>query len=206
MLVLEWQSETAEAARGDGFWVLEGDGTRDEVLRDAGIDRARELVVATGHDGDNLLIVLSARALNPKLYIVTRSTGTDNEPKLRRAGADRVVSPYKMGGRHIANLIVRPHITEFLDVVTLDGGVELWLEELIIAPNSRLDGQTVVEADIRRQTGVMLVAVRRGATGATHVPDENMRLAAADELIVLGTREQLARLGKLTNNQRKTVN
>lgn len=206
VLVVEHQPEQADVARADGFIVLEGDGTRDEVLRDAGIDRAWGLVVATGHDGDNLLIILSARALNPKLYIVARSTGPDNESKLRRAGANRVVSPYQMGGRHIANLIIRPHITEFLDVVTLDGGVELWLEELTIAPRSELDGQTVIEANIRRRTGVMLIAIRRGETGTTHMPDENTRFAAADELIILGTREQLARLEELTNRQQKTEN
>lgn len=201
VLVVEQQPERAEAARQDDLWVLEGDATRDEVLRDAGIDRAWGLIVATGHDGDNLLIVLSARTLNAKLYIVARSTSADNESKMRRAGADRVVSPYQMGGRHMANLMIRPHITEFLDVVTLDGGVELWLEELTIAPQSDLVGQTVVEANIRRRTGVVLVALRRGETGAMYVPDENTRLAAADELMVLGTREQLAHLEKLTGPQ-----
>lgn len=198
IVIIEPAANHAEMARRDGFWVVEGDGTQDEVLKSAGIDRAWGMIVATGHDGDNLLMVLSARTLNPQLFIVTRTTAPDNESKMRRAGANRVVSPYHMGGRHMANLMVRPHITDFLDVVTLDGGVELWLEELTITATSKLVGQTVVSAQLRRQIGVNLIALRRGKTGATIVPDETTLLESNDELIVLGTREQLAQLEKLT--------
>lgn len=201
MVIIEPNTNRAEMARGDGFWAIEGDGTQDEVLRSAGIDRAWGLIVATGHDGDNLLMVLSARTLNSQLFIVARTTSPDNEPKMRRAGANRVVSPYRMGGRHMANLMVRPHITDFLDVVTLDGGVELWLEELTITPQSKLMGQTVISAQLRRQTGVNLVAMRRGKTGIIIVPDENTLLESHDELIVLGTRDQLAQLEKLTSGK-----
>ncbi len=94
----------------------------------------------------------------------------------------------------MANILSRPNVTEFLDFVTLDSGLELWLEELRIGPDSPLAGQTVVEANLRRKTGATLVALLRSSSGATLTPDESTRLEAGDELIVLGTRDQLARL------------
>ncbi|HSM58259.1 MAG TPA: potassium channel protein [Candidatus Sulfomarinibacteraceae bacterium] len=182
-----------------GWVALEGDSTHDDALREAGIERAAGILVCTGDDSDNLFIVLSARALNPELLIVARSIETANEAKMRRAGADRVISPYQIGGRHMATVIVRPQVARFLDFVTLDTGLELWLEEVRIDANSALAGKTVVETNLRRRTGVTIVALLRGDEKAMITPDENTRLAASDELIVLGTREQLEALGKLVN-------
>lgn len=201
VVVVDQDPALVARARDGGFLVLEGDATRDEVLREAGIDRAWGFMAATGRDADNLLMVLSARALNGGLFIVARSTVPDNEPKMIRAGANRVVSPYHMGGRHMANLMVRPHITEFLDVVTLESGVELWLEELVIADAADLAGKTVIESDLRRRTGVNLVALRKGQTGSLKVAGEDTLLEAGDELIVLGTREQLTALASLAGPQ-----
>lgn len=175
---------------------LVGDATKDEVLQQAGIDHAWGMLVCTGEDSRNLFIVLSARALNSNLYIVTRSVDAENERKMRRAGANRVVSPYQIGGQHMANIIVRPHVTDFFDVVTLDGGIELWVEELVIGENSRLIGKTVGEANIRQTTGVSIIAMWR--EGRSTIPDAHTNLRAGDELIVIGTREQLAELEKLT--------
>ncbi len=200
VVIIEREPERVESARNDGHLVLEGDASSDEILLQAGIKRAHGLIVATGDDSLNLFIVLSARALNPNLFIVTRTVNAENAPKMRRAGADRVVSPYRIGGRHMANIVMRPHVTDFLDVVTLDNGIELWLEEFIIAPQSPLVGQTVGEANIRRRTGVTLIALIRQGGGATITPAAETRLEAGDELIVLGTREQLAVLEQLTGS------
>jgi voltage-gated potassium channel len=178
----------------EGWIALEGDSTHDEVLLGAGIERAAGLLVCTGNDSDNLFIVLSARSLAKDLFIVARSVDSSNERKMRRAGANKVISPYQIGGRHMANIVVRPHVAEFMDVVTLDSGLELWLEEIAISENSPLAGKTVVEADMRRQTGVTLVALLQGGEKGMITPDENTRFAVGDELIVLGTRQQLAAL------------
>ena len=198
VVVLEKEPEQVQTALESRLTVVEGDATSDEILRGAGIERAWGLVVCTGDDSVNLFIVLSARALNAGLYVVTRSDA-DNEQKMVRAGANRVVSPHQIGGKHMANIVTRPHVTDFLDVVTLDGGIELWLEELTIEKGARLDGKTVGGANVRRYTGVTLVAVLRQAGGATITPDANTRLEAGDQLIVLGTREQLAALEKLAS-------
>jgi voltage-gated potassium channel len=194
VVVIDQDEALVSEVREQGIAAVWGDATRDDTLREAGIERAGGLIASAGNDADNLFIVLSARTLNPKLHIVARTVNPENEAKMQRAGADRVVSPYQIGGRQMANILSRPNVTEFLDFVTLDSGLELWLEELRIGPDSPLAGQTVVEANLRRKTGATLVALRRSSSGATLTPDESTRLEAGDELIVLGTRDQLARL------------
>lgn len=200
VVIIDNARDSIEAAQEEGFVVLHADATRDEALLQAGLERAWGMVICTGDDSRNLFIVLSARALNAQLYIVARTVDAANEQKMIRAGANRVVSPYQIGGKHMANIVIRPHVTDFLDVVTLDGGLELWLEELIIQPQSVLVKQTVGTADIRRRTGVTLVALIR-RSGGTVMPDANTSLDAGDELIVLGTREQLTSLEELTGVQ-----
>jgi voltage-gated potassium channel len=194
VVVIDQDEALVSEVREQSIAAVWGDATRDDTLREAGIERAGGLIASAGNDADNLFIVLSARTLNPKLHIVARTVNPENEAKMQRAGADRVVSPYQIGGRQMANILSRPNVTEFLDFVTLDSGLELWLEELRIGPDSPLAGQTVVEANLRRKTGATLVALLRSSSGATLTPDESTRLEAGDELIVLGTRDQLARL------------
>lgn len=200
LVVIEVIEELAQAAREDGMLVIEGDATKDEILMQSGIERAWGLIVCTGEDSLNLFIVLSSRSLNKDLYIVVRGIDAENEGKMRRAGADRVVSPYQIGGKHMANIIIRPHVTDFFDVVTLEGGIELWIEELRIERGSPLISQTVGDADVRRRTGVTLVALLPSSGGDALIPDAQTVLNMGDELIVLGTREQLAKLEELTGS------
>lgn len=197
-VIVESEEEVVEQLRESESIVIHGDATQDEVLREAGIEKAAGLMVCTGSDPDNLFIVLSARALNPALKIVVRSSEPGNESKMRRAGADRVISPYQIGGRHMVNVMIRPRVAEFLDVVTFDSGLELWLEELVVASDSPLAGHTAIEADLRRRTGVTLVALVRGENHTTITPGPETRFEVDDHLIVLGTREQLAALEALT--------
>lgn len=200
MLVVERDEVRIQLALESGYLVLNGDATDDDVLRQAGIERAWGVLVCGGDDSVNLFVVLSARALNKDLFIIARSTET-NAAKMRLAGANRIVSPYQIGGRHMANIAIRPHVADFLDVVTLDGGRELWMEELVISPNSVLVGQTLAEAEIRKRTNVLLIAILRQDSGATVNPTGDTRLEAGDELILLGTRDQLATLEMLANGE-----
>ncbi len=195
VLIIEKEPEKIPMLGQNSHLFLKGDATKDEVLQQANIDQAWGMLVCTGEDSGNLFIVLSARALNANLYIVTRSIGAENERKMLRAGANRVVSPHQIGGRHMANIIERPHVTDFFDVVTLDGGIEIWVEELVIEEMSPLVSKTVGEANIRQETGVTIIALRR--ENYSSIPDPHTRLQPRDELIVLGTREQLAQLKKL---------
>lgn len=200
VVIVDNNPDSIAEAQAAGYVVVQGDAGNDDTLRAAGLEKAWGVVVSTGGDSLNLFIVLSARTLNPDLYIVARAINAENEPKMVRAGADRVVSPYRIGGNHMANIMLRPHVTDFFDVVTLQGGQELWIEELVISTDSALIGQTVGEANVRRQTGVSMVALTSKATGQTIVPNASTRLSAGDELIVLGTRDQLAVLHALTGS------
>lgn len=197
VVVIDSDVKGIQRAVDDGFLTLQGDASQDEVLLDAGLERAWGIVITTGRDSLNLFIVLSAKSINSKLFIVARANQTSSEIKLERAGADRVVSPHEIGGKHMANIVVRPHVTDFFDVVTLQGGEELWIEEFVIPTSSPLEGITVGKADIRRKTGVTLVALFRQELGGNIVPDAGTRLEADDELIVLGTKTQLAALAAL---------
>ena len=196
IVLIERIEEQAQEAMDKGLIVIKGDATDDDVLHEAGVEHAKTLLVCTGDTRDNLFIVLSARGLNPNLRIIARSDA-ESKTKMRRAGADRIVSPYQTGGKYMANIAMRPHVADFLDVVTLDNGLELWLEELTIEPGSSLVGKTVGEADIRRRTGVTLAAVLRHQTQQMLTPEAATHLEEGDKLIVLGSRTQLAAMEAL---------
>lgn len=182
--------------------LIDGDATDDDVLIQAGIKRAGGIIVTSGDDSVSLFVVLSARSLNPDLFIIARNVTPGNEAKMRLAGANRVISPYQIGGWHMANIAIRPHVTDFFEVATLDDGVEVWVEELVLHEESTLLGRTVGEIDVRRRFGVTLVALRHyfpaedgeSERVSTTIPDANTYLQAGDELIVLGTRESLTEL------------
>lgn len=199
MVLIEKIEDSAQEAVDSGLIVIKGDATDDDVLQEAGIACAKTLIVCTGDTRDNLFIVLSARGLNPNLRIIARSDA-ESKAKMLRAGADRVVSPYQTGGKYMANIALRPHVADFLDVVTLDNGLELWLEELTIAAGSELVGQTMRQADIRRRTGVTLAAILRHETNELVTPEAATRLEIGDKLIVLGSRAQLAAMEALAAN------
>jgi voltage-gated potassium channel len=198
VVVIDSNADRVTLAQDADLLALEGDATRDEFLQAAGIERAESIIVSTGDDSLNLFIVLSARSINPDLYIISRANHSENSEKLQRAGANRIVSPYEIGGRHMANIVIRPHVTDFLDVVTLSSGVEIWVEEQTLSPTCPLVGQGLVQSDIRRKTGVTLIAIYRPASAANIVPDYDTILDAGDKLIVMGTREQLSALEELT--------
>jgi voltage-gated potassium channel len=201
VLIVDRSEERLEHARTLGFLAIEGDATQDEVMRALGVERAAGFVVSTGGDAENLFIVLSARTLNPAMVIVARASDSGNAAKFRRAGANRVVSPYEAGGRYIANSLVRPNLTEFMEKVTL-AGVELWLEEIAVAEVSPLVGQTIGASDLPSRTGATLVAMSRERGTLMAAPAPTTSLATGDVLIVLGTKDQLAAVERLAHRGR----
>ncbi len=196
--------EANEDALGDappGTLVVVGDAADDDVLLRAGIERAAGLVAATGDDATNLFVALSAHTLNLDLPIVARANDPATEPKLIRAGATHVISPYTLSGRRIARQLLYPSVTDFLDVVMHSGGLELWLEECHIAAGSDLHDKTAHEAEVRKLTGANVLAVRRHDQGAIMTnPPVEMRFEPGDVLIALGTRSQLEALGTLAGH------
>jgi len=181
---------------GVGLQTVLGDATHDDVLVHAGVERASTLVVAMNSDADNLYVTLSARALNPKLFIVARANEANAEPKLRQAGADRVVNPHRMSGTRMAALVTQPHVADFLDVVMHDRELEVRLAEVTVVPGSAFIGKTLTDCAVRERSGATVVAIRRNGFFDTN-PAPGTVLAADDVIIALGTSEQLQALRTL---------
>jgi voltage-gated potassium channel len=169
------------------------------VLQLAGILRAKGLVAALDSDASNLYLVLSARTLNPDLFIVARAGAEDTSEKLMRAGADRVISPYSLGGRLIAQTIVHPDVVDFLDVVMYDDSLKLFLEDLPVGQGCALDALTVGEARIRERTGANVLGIKRNEQIVIS-PTESTMLQPGDVLVALGTRQQLAALAEIIHS------
>lgn len=196
-VVIEQDPEVAQRVREEGITVIEGDATKDEVLEVAGIRRAKGLVAVADSDADNVFIVLSARSLNPDLFIVARSETEEGEDKLRKAGADRVVAPYAIGGRRIAVAALRPAVLEFLDAVMRSDEEEWNLEEVRVERGSELEGRSLREADVRGRTGAIVLAVKTEEGELLTNPSPDRPLRAGDVLITLGTMKQLEELKRL---------
>ncbi len=177
-----------------GYLYVRGDASDDDVLRHAGIERARGLLTAVQSDAGNVYITLSARALNPKLFIVARAATAEAEHKLTIAGANRVISPYILGGRSMASHALRPAVMDFLDVLVHSDELELWLEEIIVKPGSALDGARIGAADLRENAGVTILAVRHADGKMLVHPGADVALRAGDTLIALGNHVDLERL------------
>lgn len=174
-----------------GYAFLIGDATEDEVLLAAGIQRARGLVAVGPTEADNLFITLSARGLNPEIYIVARSARVEDEEKLRRAGANRVLSPYVTGGRRMAVALLRPTVADFLDVVMHAEDLEFQLEEVTVAEGSPLAGCTIANAEALAAPGPTVVGMKRHEGEIQVRPVGNTAIHAGDTLILLGTEDQI---------------
>ncbi|MDQ3932281.1 MAG: potassium channel protein [Actinomycetota bacterium] len=170
-----------------GYLAVFGDATEEHVLQEAGLQRARALVAAVNTDADNVLITLTAKGLRPDLTVIGRTKADENEAKLRRAGADRVIAPTTIGGRRIAQILTRPVVADFLDGLG-PGGIDYTLEEVPIVPEGPLRGATLREAAIRERYGCTVLAVRRAGTLVTDThPTAESVLHPGDVLVVLGT-------------------
>jgi voltage-gated potassium channel len=178
-----------------------GDVTDDAVLEEAGIARARVLVAALNTDADNLYVTVSGKALRPDLFIIARARTESSEPKLTRAGADRVVNPQRLGGERMAAFAMQPHVAEFVDVVMHDGSLEFRLEEFAVGPTSPLAGKTLRQTQIRDTTGALVLAVRHQSGDFTTNPVPETTIAEGDILIAIGTSDQLAQLQALSGRR-----
>jgi voltage-gated potassium channel len=194
VVVIERTAALAEQA--DGVLIITGDATDDDVLMRAGLERARGLVAATGTDATNIVITLSARAINAPIIIIARASEATAEAKLVRAGATTVVSPYAIGGNRIASELLSPGITTFIDTVVHAEQLDLWLEAATVAPTSALVGQALAVAVPSSKGAVNFVALRRALTQAFITnPPLDIQLAAGDTLVALGPRGAVQQLG-----------
>jgi voltage-gated potassium channel len=202
IVVVDNDEGKCAAAADAGHLVVAGDSTEDSVLRLAGIERARTLIVSLGSDADAISTVLSARVLNAELRIVARANAESSEAKLRRAGVDRVVNPLSSGAQRLAAFAQQPAVADFLDVVVHEGSIEYRLEELVIPERSPLGGTTLADAHIRSSTGALVLALR-GADGEfSSNPSPDTPLEEGTTVIAIGTGPQLKALEELFRARR----
>lgn len=178
----------------DDLLYIEGDATLDDVLIKAGINRARGMIITTARSSTTVFVVLSAKVLNPDLFIVARSDNDNNIEKIKRSGADRVVNPYSIGGQRLANLMINPNIVEFIETsFGSSSNNSLTIENIKLPDSSKWYGQTMREINIRQKVGATVLAVIRNGTPITN-PGGNFKLLNGDQLVVFGTRDELKKL------------
>lgn len=177
-----------------GGMAVAADASREEVLKRVGIERARGLIAAVGSEAENVYTVLTARVLSKDIYIIARIEASDAEPKLRRAGADRVLSPYQLGGVQMAATALRPAVVDFMQLATSSERLELAAEQIEVADGSPFVGKTIKDASLRQDFGVIVVAIKRKAGHMEFNPSSDAVLRDGDQLVVLGDSDRLKHL------------
>jgi len=194
-VVIERDPARYQAAVAGDVLAIDADASQEEVLKRAGIERARGLITAVGTDAENVYTVLSARVLRPDLFIISRSESGDSTRKLQRAGANRVISPYQIGAVQIAQTAIRPAVVDFFDLATSSDNLELAMEQITISPRSALADHSILDASLRQRFGVIVVAIQREDERMEFNPEPTMAMRAGDKLVVLGRPESLKQLG-----------
>jgi voltage-gated potassium channel len=193
-VIVERDTDRVHAAIEDGLLAVEADASREDVLKRLNIDRARGLIAAVGTDAEDVYTVLSARVLRPDLFIVGRAETDDATIKLKRAGANRVLSPYQIGGVQIAQTALRPAVVDFMELATSSDNLDLMMEEVTVTAQSPLATQSIKQANLRQRYGVIVVGIQRQAGHMEFNPEPDTAIRVGDKLVVLGRPETLKQL------------
>lgn len=197
-VALDRDKSKVDEAVALGYLAFQADSGEEEALKMAGIDKAAGLVASLGDDSANLLATLAARSINPDLYIVARANRQQNEVKLKRAGANRVALPYQIGGYHMASMVLRPNVVDYMDVISASGkGNDLQVEEMVVGEHSRLSGHRLGKSLAEGAIGATVIAIN-GSDGTSRVrPTGKEMIYSGDRLIVLGSKNDLTKASEL---------
>jgi len=198
VVIIEKDKELIQHLDGNRILNIEGDATTDEILLKAGIQKAENLITALPSDADNLFVVLTARQLNKECRIISRASQESSYSKLKIAGADNVIMPDKLGGAHMASLVVTPDVIEFVDRLTIEGDTTANLEEVPIdsLPEEYIN-KTILDLDLRKKTGCTVIGFKTNEKEYIINPEASLQLTAGGNLIVLGRPEQIMKLREL---------
>jgi voltage-gated potassium channel len=199
-VVVETSEAVTRKLEDKGRYYVLGSATEDEALLSAGIDRAAGLVATVSSDADNVYIALSAKQIRPDILVIARAVEMGSERKLRRAGADKVISPYFIGARRIAQAVIRPSVADFVDLTFHGGDMGLQMEELWVGEGTSLAGLALKDSGIRRDLNLIILAVKKADQHMLFNPDADTVIEVGDTLIALGTRESLEKLGRILNS------
>jgi voltage-gated potassium channel len=184
---------------------LIGEATSEDYLIEAGIERAKGLVAAASSDADNVYITLTARGLNPDLFILARAAEESSIKKLIRAGADKVVSPYDIGARRMAYTILRPTVIDFLELAVHNQHLNLQMEELVVGEKAEIKNTTLLESAIRRDYNLIIVAIKKKSGEMVFNPVSQTKIHVGDTLVALGNRENLNKLEKKLGSETSAI-
>jgi voltage-gated potassium channel len=190
-VLIERDAERLQEALDTGYLAVEADASSESVLRRVRIDRARGLIAAVSTDAENVYAVLTARLMRPDLYIIGRAETEDAKAKLVKAGADRVISPYHIGGVHLAQTALRPAVVDFVQIATSSENLDLAMEQIRIEPGCALAGQSILQANLRQRYSVIVVGVKRADGRMEFNPAPEAAMLSGDDLVVLGRPENL---------------
>jgi voltage-gated potassium channel len=185
-VVVDLEPERVERAMAAGMLAVAADSTRDDTLRSVGVVRARGLISALATDADNLFVILSAKNLNPKLFVATRAGEEEAEAKLRRAGADALFAPYTMAGYRLAQAVLRPHVFQFFDVATKSVGLDVDVEQVRVPESSEFAARSLGQTRIGRDLGVIVLGIRKSDGRMLFNPAAETVITGGDYLIVMG--------------------
>jgi len=193
-VVIEQEDSAVATLEKQGYLFIQMDATTEEALIKAGVMKAKGLVTAVRSDANNVFITLTAKGIRPDLFVLSRTSDVKNEEKLKRAGATRVVSPYFLGGRRMAQVLKRPTVVDFIDIATMSNKLGLLMEEAKIRPGSGLIGKNLIDSHLRRDFGVIIVAIKQASGNMIFNPIATETLEAGDVIVVLGKQEDVLRM------------
>jgi voltage-gated potassium channel len=193
-VIVDRQEELVEQAMKAGMLAVLADASSDQVLCDVGIDRAHGLIATLGSDADNLFLILSAKSLNSRLFLSARVSQEASEQKLRRAGADFVFAPYNSTGHRMAQALLKPHVQQFLEFTTQSVGLDAGIEQVRVAASSSFVDQSLGAVQVRRELGVIVLAIRKASGEMLFNPPEESKIGVGDHLIVMGQPDGLRKL------------
>ena len=198
-VIVDHNEEKVERAIKEGMLAVLADASRDDVLREVGIDRAKGLIATLASDADNLFLILTARTLNSKIKLTARVAEQTSEEKLRRAGADFVFAPYNSTGHRMAQALLKPHVQQFIDFTTQNMEVKVNIEQVKVSARSAFVDSTIAGMQIRRELGVIVLAIRKTDGKMVFNPAPDTRIEVGDHLIVMGQEEGLRKLEMALN-------
>ena len=201
LLVIDSNPDSKQGLEQQDIPYIIDDATSEDVLVEAGIERAKGLISVVLSDADNLFITMTARGLNPGLFILARAEEEQSQKKLLRAGANRVVLPYLIGGQKMAHTITKPAVTDFLELTVHDKNIELEMGELLVKDRSRLKGVTLADSGIRQEMNVIIVAIRKENGEMAFNPSSETRIETGDTLIALGPDNDLKKLSAILSGE-----
>jgi len=199
VVVIEIDQDRAERAVSGGATVVLGDATHNAALEQAGIARARGVVAAVRHDSDNLVITLSAKALNSGVVVVARSDNVENSEKTLLAGADQVVAPQVVGARRLAALVDRPQLVEFMDLVVGSQVVQVEIEKCVVAEGAELADTSLRDSQVRTRSGALVLGIESIDSGLSLNPDPDTVVRPGSVILALGNESQLRILHELAS-------